>query len=320
MVKADRDRNLIRILIHACKINIQPPAYNRVSTAHRHIHHAFVSSQINSVAKPAVGSALNASHLQVLLVRRLGQVRRVSHLAIHHMRNHAPALVPVIRIAIRKRERHRMVAVRRIPCPRNRFAGAQREIHRVFRQAGLLATALTFPGDQRCAGLVAQPVIVSQRPIGMRALHQIVIGHNLRLRCNGLVIAQQRDDRFIGIQLMPVAFVIHLGKAMPVWKSLPYSEPGRAPKIADVLAGVIAKRISIHIHALHHIAHFIVLRRCVKAIIDLELPQPTRLFLVAHLRPNQRFHKRLQTARIRLPLPLYPRIHDRRIADILQPH
>ena len=82
-----------------------------------------------------------------------------------------------------------MESIAQSPGPRQCLARPKGKIHPVLRQTGLLATSLAFVEVQGGSTFIPESVIIVQRAVVMSTFHQIVVGDDLSLGRNGLVVA-----------------------------------------------------------------------------------------------------------------------------------
>src|SRR6266481_10071822 len=101
------------------------------------------------------------------------------------------------------------------PMPNERLTGAQDHVHRGVLFAAALARDRSLIRIHRAHPLPVPPGVGHEDSLGVSALDQVVIPHEILFAGDRLVVAQEIDGVHVAVIEMPSAVVEGLGNAMP---------------------------------------------------------------------------------------------------------
>src|SRR6266436_3059453 len=116
------------------------------------------------------------------------------------------------------------------PTPDERLAWAQNHVHGRVVFAAALPRDRSLIGIHRAHALSIPPGVRHEDSLGVGALDQVVIAHEILFARDRLVVPQQIDGVHVAVIEMPAAVVEGLGDAVPERAGWRHLQAGPAPQ------------------------------------------------------------------------------------------
>ena len=197
--------------------------------------------------------------------------------------------------------------------------GPQDHVHGRVPGAVAVAPGLALVDEQRGGPLGVGPAVGVQDAVGVGALEQVVVAHQVLLAGDRHVVAEEVEGPHVAVQEVPAPVEVDLRDAVPHHAGRAHLEARRLPEAGQADGIVAAGRVAVDVEDLDGVVHLGVAGGGVEAVRGLQPPERDRLLPVGHAGPEGAGHDLLEGAEVVAAVGK-PGVDDVGLADVLHPH